>query len=30
MLPLFRREIVTSELNINANTRIINIFCHLH
>ncbi len=30
MLPLFRREIVTSELNINANTRITNIFCHPH
>jgi hypothetical protein len=27
MLPLFKREIITSELNINANTRITNIFC---
>ncbi len=27
MLPLFRWEIVTSELNINVNTRITNIFC---
>ncbi len=27
IFPLFRWEIVTSELNINANTRITNIFC---
>jgi hypothetical protein len=30
MFPLFRREIVMSELNINANTRITNIFCRPH
>jgi hypothetical protein len=27
MLPLFKQEIVTSELNINVNTTITNIFC---